>query len=216
MYKYIIIIYFITPQLSSFGQGQVNCSLLEVTEVIINNTNLTIDFNIFNADSMDTNYPYVAFTIDNNGDTIQHGNTNWFITFGLDTAWYHYTIPSAISPAYPLSIYFVYSDFMSIPATDDTCILSYNVISSTMHNSIDIDFQSFPNPTNEFITFTINSNFNYQIHLYDIYGKKIYSEQFNSKGIVMNLKRLYSNGIYFAKVLDPKGDVVATRKIICQ
>lgn len=216
MYKYIIILYFTTTQLFSFGQGQVNCSLLEVTNVIINNSNLTIDFSIYNGDTMDTHYPYVAFTIDNNGDTIQHGNINWFVTFGLDTSLYNYTIPSTISPAYPLSVYFVYSDFISMPASDDTCVLSYNFISSTLNNSSEIDFQLFPNPTNEFITFNINSNSNYQIHLYDIFGKKIYSEQFNSKEVVLDLKRLTSKGIYFAKVLDNKGGIVATRKIIYQ
>ena len=40
-----------------FGQGQVNCSLLTVTNVIIQNDSIT--FEIYNADNMDTHYPFV-------------------------------------------------------------------------------------------------------------------------------------------------------------
>jgi hypothetical protein len=31
-----------------FGQGQVNCSLLDVTDVVIDNTNMTIDIAFYN------------------------------------------------------------------------------------------------------------------------------------------------------------------------
>tara|TARA_B110000971_G_C19879572_1_gene440044 strand:- start:495 stop:743 length:249 start_codon:yes stop_codon:yes gene_type:complete len=81
--KNITLIIIIFTQLSAFGQGKVNCSLLQATNVIINNSNLTIDFGIYNGDTMAKHYPYIAFTIDNSGDTIQHGNINWFVTFAL-------------------------------------------------------------------------------------------------------------------------------------
>ena len=109
-----------------FGQGQVNCSLLAVTNVVINNTNLTIDIAVYNGDTMDAHYPFIAYTIDDLGDTIQSGNINWFVTPALDTSWYSYTLSNSVIPAYPLSIYFVYSNFISNPATEDTCILSYD------------------------------------------------------------------------------------------
>ena len=109
-----------------FGQGQVNCSLLNVTDVLIDNANLTIDIAVYNGDTMHTHYPFIAYTIDDLGDTIQSGNISWFVTLGLDTSWYSYTLSNPVIPAFPLSVYFVYSDFMSMQAIDDTCILSYD------------------------------------------------------------------------------------------
>ena len=63
------------------GLGQVvtvNCSLLDVTDVVIDNTNMIIDIAVYNGDTMDTHYPFIAYTIDDLGDTIQSGNINWF------------------------------------------------------------------------------------------------------------------------------------------
>ena len=96
--KNITLILILITQLNAFGQGQVNCSLLQVTDVIIDNSNLSIDFGIYNGDTMDSHYPYIAFTIDNNADTIQHGDINWFVTPALDTSWYSYNLPSPIFP----------------------------------------------------------------------------------------------------------------------
>ena len=101
-----------------------NCTdSLEVTDVIIDNANLTMNIDIYNGYNLFLHDPYVAFTIDANGDTIQQGNPNLFGVSFLDTAFCNYSIPSAIIPAYPLTIYFVYH----VPPSDwDTCILTYN------------------------------------------------------------------------------------------
>ena len=109
---------------------------LEVTDVIIDNANLTMNIAIYNGYNYFLNYPYVAFTIDANGDTIQSGNMNLFVAFSLDTAWYNYSLSSLISPTYPLTIYFVYSDGSLVT---DTCILTYNSIPTAITdiNSID-------------------------------------------------------------------------------
>ena len=110
-----------------FGQGEVNCSLLEVTDVVINNTNLTIDIAVYNGDTMDSHYPFIAYTIDALGDTIQSGNIDLFVTFASDTSWYSYMILTPIIPVYPLSIYFVYSNLIGTNPGDYTCILTYNI-----------------------------------------------------------------------------------------
>jgi hypothetical protein len=78
---------------------------------------------IYNGYNYFLNYPYVAFTIDANGDTIQSGNINLFGANNLVTTWYNYSISNVISPAYPLTMYFVYSDGSLVT---DTCILTYN------------------------------------------------------------------------------------------
>ena len=76
--KNITLILILIAQLNAFGQGPVNCSLLQVTDLTIDNSNLTIDFGIYNGDTMATHYPYIAFTIDNMmemvlGKELQHG-----------------------------------------------------------------------------------------------------------------------------------------------
>jgi hypothetical protein len=109
---------------------------LEVADVIIDNSNLTMNIAIYNGYNYFLNYPYVAFTIDANGDTIQFGNMNLFGAINLDTSWYNYSINSAINPSYPLTMYFVYSDGSLVT---DTCILTYN---STPSAIIDINICS--------------------------------------------------------------------------
>jgi hypothetical protein len=102
---------------------------LEVTDVIIDNANLTMNIAIYNGYNYFLNYPYVAFTIDANGDTIQSGNINLFGAFNFDTTWYNYTLSNVISPAYPLTFYFVYLDGSLVT---DTCILTYNSMPASL------------------------------------------------------------------------------------
>jgi len=118
--------------LIGFGQGTINCTLLTITDVVIDNTNLTVDIAIYNGNTMDTHYPHIAYTIDNNGDTIQNGDVNWFMTFALDTSWYSYTLSNAISPSFPLTLYFVYDNLGGLGW--DTCMLIYNSISTELFN----------------------------------------------------------------------------------
>ena len=212
--KNITLILILITQLNAFGQGQVNCSLLQVTDVIIDNSNLSIDFGIYNGDTMDSHYPYIAFTIDNNGDTIQHGDINWFVTPALDTSWYSYNLPSPISPSYPLNIYFVYSNLTGSNPGSDTCILNYT---QTITSHIEIDERTvklFPNPSNDIITITLDQHSNGQIILTDILGKVVLSKSFTSNEVQLNLKILASKGTYFAKVLDSAGNVIAIKKLI--
>ena len=124
--KKLLILLLCLPFLG-WTQGQVNCSFLDVTDVVIDNTNMTIDIAVYNGDTMDAHYPFIAYTIDDIGDTIQNGNINWFVTPALDTSWYSYMISSSVISAYPLSIYFVYSNLTGPNPGDDTCTLTYNL-----------------------------------------------------------------------------------------
>jgi len=99
---------------------------LELTDVIIDNGALTMNIAIYNGYNSYLSMPYVAFTIDANGDTIQQGNMNLFGAINLDTSWYNYSINSAINPSYPLTMYFVYAVSIGGSVTD-TCILTYNL-----------------------------------------------------------------------------------------
>jgi hypothetical protein len=86
--KKVLLILFFFP-LIGFAQGQVDCSLLSVNDVIIQNDSIT--FEIFNADTMDTHYPYVSYTLDANGDTIQKGHMDYYMTFAGTSSHYSYT-----------------------------------------------------------------------------------------------------------------------------
>ena len=214
--KNITLIIILITQLDAFGQGQVNCSLLQVTDLTIDNSNLTIDFGIYNGDTMDTHYPYIAFTIDNSGDTIQHGNINWFVTVALDTSWYNYNLPNPISPSYPLTVYFVYSNLTGNNPGSDTCILNYT---QTITSHIEIDdpmVKLFPNPSNDIISFNLKHQTHGQIILTDILGEEVLIKNYNSNQVLLDLKRLKSKGTYFAKVLDFDGNVIAIKKLIYQ
>jgi len=109
---------------TTVGQaGQIDCSLLEVADVVIDENNMTIDIAIYNGDTIQINYPYVGLVIDAMGDTIQNGAANSFVQFPLDTMTYSYALNS-ISPVYPLTVYFSYSDLVGGMGTD-TCMLNY-------------------------------------------------------------------------------------------
>jgi hypothetical protein len=44
-------------------------------------------------------------------------------------------------------------------------------------------------------------------------GKVVLSKSFTSNKVQLNLKILASKGTYFAKVLDPAGNVIAVKKL---
>jgi len=116
--------------LPMIGFGQFLCSQLAVYEIVIDSANMTIDIAIYDGNIGGQPYPYIAYTIDNIGDTIQTGSLNSFGNSGLDTSWYSYTLNSF--PNYPLTIYYVYGICSTSPYT---CILTYN-ITSTINNEI--------------------------------------------------------------------------------
>ena len=138
---------------SLFGQGMVNCSLLTVTDVIINNEELTIDVAVNNSDNMDAHYPYINYIIDNSGDTIQNGNMNLFVTPANQTSWYNYDITSPITPLYPITIYFTYSNLTGKEPGDYTCELTYDI---SQYISIDL--------TNEKTLYKIVNTLGREVH----------------------------------------------------
>ena len=131
------------------------CSQLNVTDVVVDDLNMTIDIAIYDGNVSGAPYPYIAYTIDDLGDTIQTGNINSFGNLGLDTSWYAYSLNSL--PNYPLTIYYVYG--MNV----DTCILTYNSMPISIEESafnkklistIDILGREFNNKA-------------FQLHVYD-------------------------------------------------
>jgi hypothetical protein len=129
-----------------FGQGQVDCSLLTVADVIIQND--SINFEIYNADNMDTHYPYIAYTLDANGDTIQKGQMDWYVTPAGTSSFYYYTnyglnfvLPSnlLININYPLSIYFTYSNLTGENPGDYTCELLYSPLMEVINAEAKLD-----------------------------------------------------------------------------
>ena len=111
---------------SGFGQGMVDCSLLSVTDIIVDNEALTVNVAIHNLDNMDTHYPYINYIIDSSGDTIQNGNMDLFVAFANQTTWYTYDITAPIVSLYPLTIFFTYSNLTGEEPGDYTCELSYD------------------------------------------------------------------------------------------
>ena len=124
--KKLLLLFLCVPYLTLGQITSFNCSLLNVIDVVIDNVNLTIDIAIYDGNIGGTQYPHISFTLDNNGDTIQNGNINLFGTMGMDTTWYNYSLLNPISPVYPLSIYFLHTNFSGPNPGEDTCILSYD------------------------------------------------------------------------------------------
>ena len=180
----------ILPFLPVIGFSQVNCSLLEVIDVNIDNSSLMIDIIISDGNSSGMQYPYIAHTVDGIGDTIQTGNINLFGTMGLDTTNYSYGISNPITPIYPLSIFLVHTDFSTNGSTD-TCILSYHPSCDSVITTFNyIDSSSTPYVINLSIeTFDLsNGNFGYGgfVLLNDL-GDTVAFENINTAGNVFGL-----------------------------
>ena len=130
------------------GQNQVNCSSLKAIDVNIDNLNLLIDISVSNTDSIGLQYPFIAYTLDYFGDTIQSGNINLFGTTGLDTTVYSYSLSNQFSPIYPLSIFLVHTNFGN-NLFNDTCILNYHPYCDSVLTTFSyIDSSSNPNIIN--------------------------------------------------------------------
>ena len=110
------------------------CDSLIVADVVIDYSSLTIDIAIYNSGSSSFSYPYVAFTLDANGDTIQQGDISLFGP-NFDTTIYNYSLFPVTAVAYPLNIYFVYYDL-----TMDTCVLTYSPAAT---NIINLDTENY-------------------------------------------------------------------------
>ena len=188
MKKLLLILLFLP--VIGFSQSQVNCSLLEVIDVNIDNSNLIINIIISDGNSSGMQYPYIAYTVDGIGDTIQTGNINLFGTMGLDTTNYGYGISNPITPIYPLRIFLVQTDFSTNGSTD-TCILSYHPSCDSVIATFNyIDSSSTPNIINLSIeTFGLgNNNFGYGgFILLDELGDTVGSENINTAGNVFGL-----------------------------
>ena len=148
----------------SFSQLQLICSLLSVTDVAVDTSSSTIDIAIYNDNIIGANYPHIAFTIDNIGDTLHTGNINLFGVMPQDTTSYSYSLnPNASSLSnlfYPLSIYFVYS-----LSNTDTCVLNYHPsCDSVFINNVQLNTNNVPHQI-EFDVQTLgihsNGNFGY-------------------------------------------------------
>ena len=189
MKKLLLILLFLP--VIGFSQSQVNCSLLEVIDVNIDNSNLIINIIISDGNSSGMQYPYIAYTVDGIGDTIQTGNINLFGTMGLDTTNYGYGISSPITPIYPLSIFLVHTDFSANGSITDTCILSYHPSCDSVITTFNyIDSSSTPYIINLSIeTFGLgNNNFGYGgFILLDELGDTVGSENINTAGNVFGL-----------------------------
>lgn len=199
-----------TGMIDSTMSFSTNCSnvfscadSLEVTDVIIDNTNLTMDIAIYNGFNSFINYPFVAFTIDANGDTIQGGNISLFGAFGLDTTWYNYSILSNTNPTYPLSMYFVYQNSAGAFVAD-TCILTYNAPTVINNNSFEITNQIiYPNPSTNILNIDgLSSETEYKI--YNLIGSLIMSGKTNKAIDISDL----IGGNYIIKILGNKQPIM--------
>ena len=139
--KKLVLILLCLP-IIGLGKDLVNCSSLKAINVNVDNINLTVEISISNSDSIGLQYPFIAYTLDYSGDTIQSGNINLFGTMGLDTTVYSYSLSNQVSPIFPLSIFLVHTN----SGSNDTCILNYHPsCDSVLTTFIFIDSSSNPN-----------------------------------------------------------------------
>ncbi|MGQ0827816.1 MAG: T9SS type A sorting domain-containing protein [Bacteroidota bacterium] len=72
----------------------------------------------------------------------------------------------------------------------------------------------FPNPANDEVTISFSDTRNYEVCLYDVFGKLFYKADLSGKlSLSINLQS-YPSGMYFIKTIDTKNNRTNIRKII--
>ena len=128
MKKTLYILLFVP--LFGFGQTQVDCSLLTVTDVSIQTESIT--FEIYNADTIDTHYPYISSSFDANGYNIHYGQISLYVAPAQDTSLYSYPHflsydgETLLEMEYPISVFFTYANLIGENPGAYTCELLYN------------------------------------------------------------------------------------------
>jgi CubicO group peptidase (beta-lactamase class C family) len=106
-------------------------------------------------------------------------------------------------------------------------VLNMNVNSSIVPNCIptisvnELDSKKekiviYPNPTNGIFNINLSHNTNGNIILFDLIGKEVLRQSFNSNSVRLNIKSLKSKGTYFVKVIDLDGNIITINKLIYQ
>lgn len=98
---------------------------------------------------------------------------------------------------------------------DSTIVLALTIYDPTIgvsENEDAISLSVSPNPTKEYVDVTNNSAYNVDMHLYNMYGKKIVARKLSDKVTRISLND-YSAGTYFIRFSDGK-KILKTEKII--
>jgi len=72
----------------------------------------------------------------------------------------------------------------------------------------------YPNPTSTSVTLTFANSFEGQVVITDVMGRSLIVENLNGTTAQIDLEKLPSTGIYFAKILNADGNVIEVKKFI--
>jgi hypothetical protein len=187
-----------TPTLTSFTcdpQGKPFCSQGQINEYTSNIPSLNLNDRvtaIFSGQTsaeanLNSNWKWRAL---NNKITLSGGTRNFrnvgCITFGITGLEVQARNACGWSPWYPLNW-----ELVELPDP-----LRQSIISSTK-------IVVFPNPSSNTWVFKTSSEQFKTIELFDVYGKSIYKESFDSDEVSLNGSK-FSMGIYFARVITTK------------
>ena len=119
----------------------------------------------------------------------------------------------------------IYPDFNLGGRSGDNVSYIDNIYGSDEYPCADIDDSGvneenksivtlYPNPTSTSVTLTFASPLEGQVVITDVMGRDLIVENANGIAVQIDLEKLPSTGIYFAKVIDNSGALVAVKKFI--
>lgn len=111
------------------------------------------------------------------------------------------------------SCIFIFTDTI-YKSVDDTLTINFalNNTNSKIHG-----IKLFPNPTNDFLYLDLGDYKlieNYNIEINDISGKLVFSQKCNNALISVDLSSWTGKGVYVFKLIDNKGKVINTKKVV--
>jgi hypothetical protein len=90
-----------------------------------------------------------------------------------------------------------------------------NIVLNYFENKREDEFNIYPNPFQNQISISNLKNEFFEIQIFDFVGKLYYSEKINTQNNI-NIIELSAldRGLYFVKLIDAKGEVIGTKKLI--
>ncbi|MBL7893728.1 MAG: T9SS type A sorting domain-containing protein [Bacteroidia bacterium] len=106
-----------------------------------------------------------------------------------------------------------YAVIINYNSCSDTSACNNFVISAIKANTLENKLELFPNPANDVITISLNTNFSEgKINIIDVNGKCVYTAVINNRRAEADVRNL-TNGLYFVQLSTDDG-TIATKKLV--
>jgi hypothetical protein len=136
-----------------------------------------------------------------------------FITGAIIFNTYNYYTPSIKAALLTIAVKTVTSSLLPASTQSVVTINKDYIVSLQEKINAMVDLSVYPNPVSNFINFSTDNLSQKNILVYDITGKLVDKQNFNSGKLKLDVSS-YNNGFYLYSILNNNGEVLKTNKFV--